>query len=390
MSDAGLGRFLVFLVVVLSIWTLMHAYVLWRVWAVPGLASPHTHRLLVAAAALLWVSYPLSRFLYSWHAKWAARPLEFAGATWMGTLFLVFVALLLVDVVTGGGLVLSRVAPVMRGWAVVAAAVLAATALVLGLRDPVVRDYEVRLPGLPAERDGTVLVEVSDIHLGTLIGERWMGRLVDRVNAMKVDIVVVDGDLIDGNVGEVKPLLPVLQRLRAPLGVWAVTGNHEWYAGIDRSVHLFEDAGFTVLRDRWAQVAPGLVMAGVDDLTARRQFGLLNHPVEKALAERPAGATIYLSHSPLRADIAAAAGAGLMLSGHTHDGQIWPFGYLVRFAYPLLGGRYEVDRMPVIVCRGTGTWGPRMRLWLPSEIVRITLRSAPPPVQRETRGQAGP
>ena len=94
-----------------------------------------------------------------------------------------------------------------------------------------------------------------------------------------------------------------------------------------------------------------------------------------ALANRPPGAAILLSHSPLQAGAAAAAGAGLMLSGHTHDGQIWPFGYLVRLSYPLLGGRYEVDGMPVIVCRGTGTWGPRMRLWRPSEILRITLRS---------------
>jgi len=192
---------------------------------------------------------------------------------------------------------------------------------------------------------------------------------------MKPDIVVVDGDLVDGNVREVEPLLPVLTSLRAPLGVWAVTGNHEWYAGIDRSLQLFKDAGYTVLRDRWAVVAPGLVFAGVDDLTARRQFGLSDHPVEKALAGRPAGATILLSHSPLKAEAAAAAGAGLMLSGHTHDGQIWPFGYLVRFVYPLLGGRYEVNGMTAIVCRGTGTWGPRMRLWLPSEIVRITLRT---------------
>jgi predicted MPP superfamily phosphohydrolase len=114
----------------------------------------------------------------------------------------------------------------------------------------------------------------------------------------------------------------------------------------------------------------------VDDLTARRQFGSdEDRPVEKALANRPPGATILLSHSPWQADTAAAAGAGLMISGHTHNGQVWPFNYLVRLRYPLLGGRYEVSGMPVIVCRGTGTWGPRMRLWLPSEIVRIKLRA---------------
>jgi uncharacterized protein len=374
----------VFVFTVLSVWTLIHAYVLWRVWRLSAINTPLAHRVLVAAAVFLWVSFLLSRVLYHWHLSTMARPLELAGTTWMGVLFLLFAALLVVDVVTAGGLLLRGTAPALRGWAVVGALVFSVVALVQGLRDPVVRDYEVRLPGLPAGRDGTVLVEVSDIHLGTLIGERWMARLVDRVNAMKPDLVVVDGDLVDGNVGEVEPLLPVLKGLRAPLGVWAVTGNHEWYAGIDRSVQLLEDAGYTVLRDRWVEVAPGLVFAGVDDLTARRQFGQVDHPVEKALAGRPTGATVLLSHSPLKGDAAAAAGAGLMLSGHTHNGQIWPFGYLVRFAYPLLGGRYEVSGMSVIVCRGTGTWGPRMRLWLPSEIVRITLRaggpaSAPPP-----------
>ena len=140
---------------------------------------------------------------------------------------------------------------------------------------------------------------------------------------------------------------------------------------------LFQEAGFNVLRDRWAEAAPGLVIAGVDDLTARRQFKLDGRPVEQALTNRPAGAVILLSHTPWAADVAAQRGAGLMLSGHTHDGQLWPFRYLVRLRYPLMGGRYEVGGMSVIVCRGTGTWGPRMRLWQPAEIVRIRLRSAP-------------
>ena len=88
-----------------------------------------------------------------------------------------------------------------------------------------------------------------------------------------------------------------------------------------------------------------------------------------------AGATVFLSHTPWRAEEAAGAGAGLMLSGHTHGGQIWPFGYLVKNRYPLFAGRYEVNRMTVIVCRGAGAWGPRMRLWHPGEILLVTLRS---------------
>jgi predicted MPP superfamily phosphohydrolase len=367
----------VFLVIFMSVWTIMHLYVFWRASSVPFLSTHLSLGFMVAVAALLWLSFPVSMFLGRSRLE-VPRPVVFLGAAWLGVLFFAVAALLVVDIVTAGGLLLSRPAPALRGWALLGALVLSAIGLVQGLRDPVVRDYEIRVPGLPSERDGLVLVEISDMHLGTLIGQSWMARQIERVNALKPDLVVMDGDLVDGNVARVEPFLPVLKRLHAPLGVWAVTGNHEFYAGVEKCVRLFEEAGYTVLRDRWAQAAPGLVLAGVDDLTARRQFGLDGHPVEKALAGRPAGATILLSHTPWEAGTAAAAGAGLMLSGHTHDGQIWPFGYLVRLSYPLLGGRYEVGGMPVIVCRGTGTWGPRMRLWLPSEIVRIKLRSAPP------------
>jgi predicted MPP superfamily phosphohydrolase len=363
-----------FLIVFLSVWTLMHLYVFWRASSVPHLTAHLPTALLIAGAVLLWLAFPAAMVLERARAA-APRALVFVGAGWLGVLFLAFVALLVVDVVTVGGLVMPRLAPILRGAALAAAVLLSAFGLVQGLRDPVVGEYEVRLPGLPAERDGLVLVEISDMHLGALIDGPWIARQIERVEALKPDLVVVDGDLVDGNAGAVEPLLPVLKRLRAPLGVWAVTGNHEYYAGVERCVRLFQDAGYTVLRDRWAQVVPGLVLAGVDDLTARRQFGLGGHPVHASLDGRPPGATIFLSHTPWEADAAAAAGAGLMLSGHTHDGQIWPFGCLVRLTYPLLGGRYRVGGMSVIVCRGTGTWGPRMRLWRPSEIVRITLRS---------------
>jgi len=366
-----------FLSIILTVWGVMHLYVFWRVASVAWVAAHLSRQALVTIALVLWASYPAARILDSWKLEAAARPLEFAGATWIGVLFLLFAALLFADVVTLGGWLLPRLAPTIRGWAFLAAGMLSAVGLVQGLRPPVLRDYEVLLTGLPPERDGLVLVEISDLHLGTLIGRDWLARLVTRVNELRPDLVVVAGDVVDGNVGRVEALQPVLAQLRAPLGVWAVTGNHEYYAGVERCVRLFQAAGYTVLRDQWTEVAPGLVLAGVDDLSARRQFGSDGQPVEKALSKRPLSATILVSHSPWQADIAAGLGAGLMLSGHTHNGQLWPFNYLVQLRYPLLGGRYEIGGMPVIVCRGTGTWGPRMRLWQPGEIVRIKLRSAP-------------
>jgi predicted MPP superfamily phosphohydrolase len=377
-------RIALFVAVILAVWTAMHGFVFWRLASVPWVAAHVSRRALTWTAVVLWTSFPLARFLNSRRLEAVGQPLEFVAANWVGVLFLLLSVLVLADVLTLGGWLLPRLAPAIRGWAVTAALVLSAVALTQGLRPPVVREQEVRLPGLPRERDGLVLVAISDLHLGTLIGERWMRRLVARVNDLQPDVIVIVGDLVDGEVGRLEPLLPVLKTLRAPLGVWAVTGNHEYYAGLERSVDLLEAAGYTVLRDRWAEVVPGLVMAGVDDLTSRRQFGDVGRPIEQALAraaaaglaDRPPGAVVLLSHSPLQAEAAAAGGVGLMLSGHTHGGQIWPFSYLVRLSYPLLGGRYEIDGMPVIVCRGTGTWGPRMRLWGPAEIVRIRIRCA--------------
>ena len=182
------------------------------------------------------------------------------------------------------------------------------------------------------------------------------------------------GDIVEGHGPPSSDLMAPWRRLAPSLGVWAVLGNHEYYGGIDP--RLFDSAGIRLLRDAWAEVRPGLVLAGVDDLTIRYRRGRQQgDPVATALADRPAGATILLSHTPWGAESAARAGVGLMLCGHTHAGQIWPFGYLVRRYYPLFEGPYTVGRMRVIVCRGTGTWGPRMRLWRPGAILHVTLRA---------------
>lgn len=132
---------------------------------------------------------------------------------------------------------------------------------------------------------------------------------------------------------------------------------------------LVQKSGLNVIHNRWTEVHPGLVLAGVDDLTTWNRDGRNGDHISTALAARPPGATILLSHTPWNTDEAARLGVGLMLCGHTHNGQIWPFGYLVRRRYPLLEGQYNVNGMTVIVCRSTSTWGTRMRLWHPSEIL---------------------
>jgi hypothetical protein len=389
--NAGSLRFAMFLIVVLSVWTAMHAYVWWRLSATPAVTAVVPARALIALFAGLWLAYPIGRIFAHRDVTVIGYPLEVAGASWMGVLMLLVMALAAADVIyalvrVAAALLPHTEEPVIvrpHGAAVLVALALAAVGLVQGLRGPAVSRHEVVLPGLPAERDGTVLVAVSDLHLGTLLGERWWQRRVAQIAAERPDLVAVVGDLVDGSAEHVERMVPALKQLQAPLGVWAVTGNHEYYAGLDHSVRVLEDAGFTVLRDRWQEAVPGLVVVGVDDATARRQFAPQGTPsegmpaaaLELALAGRPPGGTVLLSHTPWAVEKAAQLGAGLMLSGHTHDGQIWPFNYLVALQYPFVGGAYEVGGMRLIVGRGTGTWGPPLRLWKRSEILRITLRS---------------
>jgi len=290
-------------------------------------------------------------------------------------MFLTAISLLAVDLVTGFGLLMPRLAPSLRGVALIAGGVLSIIALVQGLRPPVVQEYEVRLSGLPKEMDKTVLVAMSDMHLGSMLDSKWLEARVAQVKAEKPDLIVLLGDIFEGHSEPPQEQLQIFHRLSAPLGVWAVLGNHEYHGREATGTPLMKIDGARVLNNSWAELKPGLVLAGVDDLTRNHRSGTADYLVSKALSGRPAGATIFLSHTPWQAEKAASAGAGLMLSGHTHGGQIWPFGYLVQRIYPLLGGRYDIDGMTVIVCRGTGTWGTRMRLWHPGEILRVTLRA---------------
>ena len=353
--------------------TLMQVYVFWRASSVPLIKRHIPSKLLIAAGAILWAAFYLGRVVGHDGSGTFARMLELFGMDWMAVLFLSSVCLLGMDLLTGFGFLLPRLAPRLRGLALAAGGMLSLAAIVQGLRPPVVQDYEVHLAGLPAEMDSTVLVGLSDLHVGSLIGEDWLEARVAQVQALQPDLVVLVGDLFEGHGRPLQDLIPELRRLSAPLGVWAVLGNHESYGRGGSTATLLEEAGIRLLRNSWAEISPGLILAGVDNLSTSRYTGRGADLVSKALAGRPTGATILLSHKPWQADRAAAAGAGLMLCGHTHGGQIWPFGYLVRREYPLLAGRYEVGGMEVIVCRGTGTWGPRMRLWPPGEIFRVTL-----------------
>lgn len=362
-----------FLVTALSVWTLMHLYVLSRLWNLPPAPSPAWRTGLVLAAAAGWIGFPLAMWLSRAIGRVVA-PLEIAATTWIGVLFLLLVCLLAADLVTGFGWLAAGWWRQARTAAVAAAGVLSVVALVQGLRAPEIREHVVTVKGLRPEYDGLRIAQLSDLHIGPFLKGPWVEERVAEVEALRPDLVLVTGDLVEQDAALAEPVVPPLRRLHPRLGVWGVTGNHEYYAGFEKSLRAFEAGGIRLVRDSSVEIAPGLVLAGVDDLSARRQFGIDGRPVDRSLVGRPAGTTIYMSHSPWEVERAAELGVDLMLSGHTHAGQIWPFIYLVRLAYPYASGRYDVNGMTLIVSRGTGFWGPPMRLFRRSEITAITLK----------------
>jgi len=364
----------VFGVVLITVITILHLYVFLRASSVPFVKRLISAKVLVGSAMILWAIFATGRLYGHGKAGILAQVLEWLGMTWMAVVFLIFISLFVVDLLTGFGMFIRKRVTVFRGWALILGLVLSVVALIQGLRQPVVRQYEVTVPDLPAALNGTVIVAVSDMHLGQLVGRKWLEKRIEQIRDQKPDLVLLIGDIFEGHGVPKDELLVPFHKLSAPLGVWAVPGNHEFHGRLDTGVGSIEKAGFQVLHNTWTKLRRGLVLAGVDDLTVLSRSGRDDEVIKKTLADIPPGAAILLSHTPWQSEQAARAGVDLMLSGHTHGGQIWPFGYLVQMRYPLLAGRYDVHGMTVIVSRGAGTWGPRMRLWYPGEILRITLK----------------
>ncbi|MEU7803097.1 metallophosphoesterase [Micromonospora arborensis] len=241
----------------------------------------------------------------------------------------------------------------------------------------------VRIPlaKLPRSMDGLRIATVSDIHLGPLRGRAHTERIVAAINRLDADLVAVVGDLVDGSVAELGPAAAPLRDLRSRYGSFFVTGNHEYYSGVEEWVQEVDRLGLRVLQNRRQEIqARGgvLDLAGVNDLDATGDSGLAAGPdFAAALGDRdPSRPVVLLAHQPLAAVEAARYGVDLQLSGHTHGGQMVPFNLAVRLEQPVVSGLGEVDGTKVYVTNGAGFWGPPVRVGAEPQISLVELRSA--------------
>lgn len=264
----------------------------------------------------------------------------------------------------------------------VAALCLAAYGVAQAIRIPPVKEIEVAIRDLPEEFDGYRLVQLTDLHISRLFEAPWVEQVVADTNRLEPDLIVITGDLIDGDEQARAEDVAPLASLRARDGVFTIPGNHEYYFGHDGWMRHFGSLGHRTISNGHVVLTRGsgqLVLAGVNDLSAS-QFGLPGPDVAKALEGAPEDApVILLDHQPKGARGAARAGVDLQLSGHTHGGLIKGFDrFIASFNNGFVSGLYDVDGMKLYVSNGSALWiGFAMRIGVPSELTVITLRRAP-------------
>ncbi len=354
---------------------LLQAYLFWRLSGIPLVKQRLGRRTVLRLALVSGLLFYLSR-VFGGHQGLLEKTLEFFAMHWMASMFLLAVALFAADLLRGFGLFFRPQRSKFHSIALLCGLGLVLLAQLQGLRPPRVNRVEVRIAGLAGELEGTSIAVLADVHAGEMgIGPAWLAARARQVMELEPDMIVLLGDVFE-RASDPAEMIPVMREFKAPLGVWAVRGNHESKRAGRRDVlaEILEGAGIGLLENEWVSPAENLIIAGIDDLTSsRRRPGAGLADLEQALLGRPEGKLILLSHTPWLVGEAAARGVDLMISGHTHNGQIWPFNHLVAIRYPFVGGRYQQDEMTLLVNRGSGTWGPRMRLWRPGEITLVVL-----------------
>jgi predicted MPP superfamily phosphohydrolase len=225
------------------------------------------------------------------------------------------------------------------------------------------------------------IVLVSDIHLGTIVGRSRLESIVEKIHGLEPDLILLAGDIVDEDLAPVikENTGEILRTIHAPMGVYGITGNHEYIGGAEKAVAYLEEHGITMLRDTFAVLPHGITLVGREDRSSR-QFGGkrrkdLGVLLEGVRHDRP---ILMMDHQPFDLDSVVAAGVDLQVSGHTHHGQLWPFNYITTMVYELSWGYLKKGTTNFYVSSGVGSWGPPVRLGNRPEIVEITLTFSTP------------
>ncbi|MET7769563.1 metallophosphoesterase [Nocardia sp. NPDC005366] len=369
------------LIMFLAIPALLFALPWWTLVAAPTSGASTLFWLGSAVFLLGYLTLPAA--MLSGHGTRQSDIASIVGDTLLGIMWVVF-SWSVIGTVAGWVLTLAGIddhARIVAGGVFAISVVLVAYGIVEARRVPRVRTVDVDIPGLGPGLDGLRLVVVTDTHYAALDRLGWSERVVELVNAQQPDIACHAGDLADGSVARRHRQVDPLGKVEAPLGRFYITGNHEYFGDAQGWIDHMTSIGWQPLHNQHEIITRGgdsFVMAGIDDPTGSALPGH-GPDLDSALAgANPAHPVVLLAHQPKQIADTAAAGIALQISGHTHGGQIWPFHYLVRLDQPVVAGlSRHSDRTQLYTSRGTGFWGPQLRVFAPSEITVLILHPEP-------------
>ncbi len=303
------------------------------------------------------------------------------GAWWFGFLFYLFLLLLPVDLVR----LLDRFFHFLpHSWKRrprrIALLLVAAVGLIilagrLNARSVRVRSFDLQLPS-NCGREELNLVFISDLHLGRMVGREHLVRVVETIESLQPDLIILAGDIVDEGMGRLSEMgaLEVLSRLQAPLGVYAVTGNHEYLVGAEEVVEYISRSGVVFLRDDWVRPDGSFTLVGREDLYREWKAGKGRKSFEELMrGVDPDCPVIMISHQPPMRNETVGEGVDILLSGHTHAGQLFPFNWITGIFFETDSGYYRKGRTHVYVSAGVGTWGPPIRVGNVPEVVQLKI-----------------
>jgi uncharacterized protein len=313
-----------------------------------------------------------------------AQVMSYTGYIWLGVIFLFISVSLVLDSYRFAGYLISgffskplrifAVTPQYAFFIPLAASLVIAFYGYFEAGDIRTENIVIESRKIPSEIQRLRIVQISDVHLGLIVREERLRRILEKVRAAGPDILVSTGDLVDGQINGMSDLSALLSKVSPRYGKFAIFGNHEYYAGIDQSTRFTEDAGFSILRGQGHEVGGIINVVGVDDPQGRAFGAFRGGNEDELLSKFPADRfTLFLKHRPF-INKGSLGLFDLQLSGHVHKGQIFPFSIVTGLYYPIQAGFASLaDNSRIYVSRGSGTWGPPIRFLSPPEVTVIDL-----------------
>jgi len=373
-----------FIATLLAIYGVANYYVARRGWQILHFSTPSLYsKCYKLLPTLLALAYPCARLGEKLFPSNFIDSLTFIGSIWLGTLYYLCLFTALIDII---GFINKRkpfLSPKLTQYPRFIAVVVLCTTLGLisygtwNARHPVTRSYEITIDKTTGPLETLHVVMVSDIHLGNIITNQRLTKLINRINQLEPDIILLAGDIVDGNV-EVLPkqnMIANFTRLHSTFGTYAILGNHEYFdQKPDQAIDYLEQGNVHVLRDQWTLIANAFYLVGRDDLsrqrytgTSRQDLGTVMTGIDHTLP------ILLLDHQPHVLQDAVDQGVDLQLSGHTHLGQLFPNSLFTKNIFEIDWGYLRKESLQVLVSCGVGTWGPPIRIGNHPEIIDLTI-----------------